>query len=478
MDGVVLAIDAGSTGAKAQYFDLRGRPGGPPVRVRMPIDTDGTADPDAVAAAVESVVDVALDRAGGNGRPLAVAMSCAWHGLVGLGQDGHATTVLSTWQHTGPEIERAAAELRRRLPDPAGVVRRTGAPVHPSFPAARLLAFATTRPEAVAATVRWCSTAEWLESRWFDAAPGPSSSMASGTGCFDQEAGEWDGEVLDAIGAAPGTFLPVDDGPRRGLAAAYRKRWPDLDGVEWWPAIGDGACALVGTGCAGSRAALTVGTTAAVRVLAPPAARAGRPAPLFAYLLDPERVVLGAARSNAGNLVEWAGRVLRLPHEDDDPVSGATARPPGQHGLMADPALAGERSPHWPLAASGSLSGLRHHTTALDVLQALLEAAVLGLTEGLRALEAHVGRVTLVASGGAVAASAGWRHLVADATGRPVVMSRVAEASARGAALVALEQLGGPLGAAAAADDGETIEPDPHRAALFAELPRTARGSD
>ncbi len=470
----MLAVDVGSTSAKAQWFCAPGRPLGPPVRVRMPIGPDGTADPDAVGAAVDSLVDGALDQPGGAGPPAAVAQSCAWHGLVGVGADGTPTTVLSTWQHTGPEVSQAAAELRRRLTDPAAVTRRTGAPPHPSFPAARLLAFGPTRPEAVAATVRWCSTAEWLESRWFAAAPGPSASMASGTGCYDQEAGAWDAEVLDAAGVPAGAFHTVDDGPRRGLAGAYRSRWPTLAGVEWMAPLGDGACALVGTGCTGSRAALTVGTSAAARVLAPPAARADRPGALFAYLLDPGRVVLGAARSNAGNLVEWAGGVLRL--DDADPVAAATARPPGSHGLMADPALVGERSPHWPLAASGSVLGLRPWSTARDVLQALLESAVLGLAGGLEALEAYVGPLTLVASGGAMA-SPGWRHLLADVTGHPVVVSRVEEASARGAALLALERLGLPLAADSAAQDGETVEPDPERALRFARMPRTARSS-
>jgi gluconokinase len=275
----------------------------------MPIGADGTADAHDLAGAVDSVIDGAMEQAGPGARgfpdmrvspapapaPAAVAVSCAWHGLVGLAADGSPATTLSTWQHTGPEVEGAAADLRRRLPDPEAVARRTGAPVHPAFPAARLVALAASRPEAVAATVRWCSTAEWLESRWFPAAPGPSSSMASATGCWDQEAEAWDGEVLAAIGVAPGALAPVDDRPRSGLAAPYRKRWPPLDGVPWMPALGDGACALVGTGCSGSRAALTVGTSAAVRVLAPPSTRAGRPAALFAYLLDPARLVLGAA---------------------------------------------------------------------------------------------------------------------------------------------------------------------------------------
>ena len=41
----VLAIDAGSTSAKAQPFDAAGRPVAPVVRGRVAIGLDGTADP-------------------------------------------------------------------------------------------------------------------------------------------------------------------------------------------------------------------------------------------------------------------------------------------------------------------------------------------------------------------------------------------------------------------------------------------------
>lgn len=262
---LVLAIDVGSTSAKAQAFDAAGDPAGPPVRGRVACRPDGTADPQAFAASVEAVVDEALRRPA----PIAaVALSCAWHGLAGLGPDG--------------------------------------APVHPSLPASRLLRYAEHEPDAFAATARWCSLGELLESRWFASPPGPSSSMASASGLFDQETGRWDDEVLDAVGIAPSTLAPVDDGARSGLAPAFRGRWPALAGVPWFPALGDGACTIVGTGCGSggsggdpgnARAALTVGTSAAVRLLAAPDRRAARPLGLFAYLLDPGRVVLGAARS-------------------------------------------------------------------------------------------------------------------------------------------------------------------------------------
>ena len=472
---VVLAIDAGSTSAKVQLFDAGGRPLGPPLRSPVAINPDGTADPLAFVASIEVAVDEALRH---REEPIdAVALSCAWHGLVGLGPDGRPTTPLSTWSATGPGVLAGAVELRRRLEqgDAVAVRRRTGVPVHPSLPAARLLAEGVRDPAAFAATARWCSIGELLETRWLTGAPGPSSSMASASGLFDQESGSWDSDVLLAVGLRPETLAPIDDAPRHGLDPALRTRWPALVDATWWPALGDGACALLGTAADrpaadGRRAALTVGTSAAVRVLAGPQERAARPDGLFAYLLDAHRVVLGAARSNAGNLVDWLGGVLRL---DGDLVAAVVDCPPGRHGLQADPALAGERSPDWPLVASGAVTGLTPATTALDVAQAFLEAAVCGLADAVDTLEEAVGQpLVLVGSGRALASSAAWRQLVADATGRPLRPSRVEEASARGAALAALAGLGWLHPGLDGDLDGEPVFPDPDRSAAFARLRR------
>src|SRR5947209_57774 len=124
---VVLAIDAGSTTAKAQLFDAAGRARGPAVRSRVALGADGTADAMTFVASVEAAVDEALRR--WTGAVDAVALSCAWHGLVGLGADGRPTTPLSTWSATGRAVVAGAVELRRRLEaggDLPAVVRRTG----------------------------------------------------------------------------------------------------------------------------------------------------------------------------------------------------------------------------------------------------------------------------------------------------------------------------------------------------------------
>ena len=157
-----------------------------------------------------------------------------------------------------------------------------------------------------------------------------------------------------------------------------------------------------------------------------------------------------------------------------DAVQQATVgRAPGGHGLRVDPSVITERSPDWPLFPSARLEGLRRTTTGLDILQAFTEAVAFGLADAVDALEAWAGPQALVLGGGA-SASVGWQHLLADVMGRPVACSPVTDESARGAALAAFARMGE---AAPRAPAGEpVVEPDPGRAAAFAEA-RAARAT-
>ena len=139
---------------------------------------------------------------------------------------------------------------------------------------------------------------------------------------------------------------------------------------------------------------------------------------------------------------------------------------PDSHGLTMLPLLSGERGPGWSDRAGAAIEGLTAATTPLDLLRAGLEAVALRFA----LLDADLpGDHTIVAPPAAGSAnSPAWTQIVADALGRPVAHSGVAEGSSRGAAVMALEALGEQPGEAPV---GETFEPDPeatetYRAAL------------
>ena len=147
------------------------------------------------------------------------------------------------------------------------------------------------------------------------------------------------------------------------------------------PALGDGACANVGVGCTTrARAAVTIGTSAAARVVYASESAEARPG-LFLYRLDERRFCDGGALSDGGNLHAWLVATLR---EVDD--AALVDRPAAAHGLVFLPFLGGERSLGWDPARRGLIRGLTFATTPLDLAQAALEGVCYRLAAVLDAI--------------------------------------------------------------------------------------------
>ena len=441
-DSLVLALDIGTSSARAALFDSQGallpgtlvRAG---YRLRTTEDGSAELDPEELARAVEELIDRAVELAG-NQPILGVGMATFWHSLLGVDAKGRPTTAILTWADT--RASRAVPALRARL-DPEAHHRRTGAYLHPSYPVARLAWLRAEYRDIWERTTRWLSFAEYLFLRWFGQAI-CSVSMASGTGLFDHRTLDWDFPTLEALGLKPSRLSPIGDEPASGLRADYARRWPALANVAWFPAWGDGACSNVGSGAVGlDRLALMVGTSGALRLL-----WEGQPVEppfgLWLYRLDRRRLVLGGALSEGGNFIDWVCREFRLPPLDElqEALAGY---PPGAHGLTWLPFIAGERSPGWTGHARATLSGVHLDTTALEVLRAALEAVACRFVLLYRLIqEAVPGERLLVGSGNGLVNNRAWAQIMADALGQPLALSPEPEASLRGAALVTLERLG------------------------------------
>ncbi|HEY8557299.1 MAG TPA: FGGY-family carbohydrate kinase, partial [Actinomycetes bacterium] len=151
-----------------------------------------------------------------------------------------------------------------------------------------------------------------------------------------------------------------------------------------------------------------------------------------------------AAFSGAGNLYAWLRQVTALPEEGS--VEEQLAKvPPGSRGVVVMPYHAGSRPPLDLAAGSGAITGLSLATTAVEILAATLESVCYRLAAGYEALASTLPRPPeVVASGGAIIASPWWQQTLADVLGRPVRVVDEPEASARGAALLALGQTNDP----------------------------------
>jgi gluconokinase len=372
--------------------------------------------------------------------PVAVAFDTFWHNVLGVDADGRPTTpVIHLFDTRSAAAARALAERIDNREQHA----RTGCMLHASYLPAKLLWLSQANPAAFRATRRWMSFGEYFFLKLFGN-PVASTSMVSGSGLWDQNRNEYDDAILSALPVERAQFCaPAEmDQPQTDLLPAYAALWPEFRGIPWYPALGDGACNNIGSGCiAPGRFALMVGTSGALRAVTE-ADRITIPEGLWCYRVDRRRLVLGGALSNGGGVFAWMERNLALPPAAEIEAALA-AMPPGAHGLTVLPLFAGERSTGWRADARAAITGLSVHTSAIEILRAALESVALRFRNIYDIMERQFGApAEVIASGGALLHSPAWTQMMAGALGRPVTLCSEKEATGRGAALLAMERLG------------------------------------
>jgi xylulokinase len=278
---------------------------------------------------------------------------------------------------------------------------------------------------------------------------------ASGTGYWSAASGGYRLDLLDLV-----------DPTRDWAAAVPPVLGPREEAGEWHgavvaPGTGDNMAGALGVGLRPGDVAMSIGTSGTVYALS------DRP------VADPTGSVAGFADAtgrhlplvctlNATKVTEAARRLLGVDMAAfDDLVLRA---PPGAGGLTLLPYLDGERTPDRP-GATGVLAGLRSDVTREQLARAAVEGVVCGLLDGLDALAAHAptgGRLLLLGGG---ARSRAYRRVVADLTGREVLVPRAAEQVAAGACVQAAAIATGAEPAdvadAWALGTGDTVAPGP-----------------
>ncbi|MEU2610504.1 FGGY family carbohydrate kinase [Micromonospora sp. NPDC007271] len=438
----ILALDLGTSSVRGVVLDVDAGPRGGALarrKVRLATGEDGTGTLDG-AGYLACLVDCLDELAAGGhlGDIELVATSAQWHSVLPLGGDGEPLGPVLTWLDTRPEPLTGA----HGPDDAAAFHQRTGTWWHRCYWTVRL---PWLRERTGGRVARFVGLAEYVLGALLDDAP-MSVSMASGAGLLDLRRADWDVEACDLAGVRAGELPALAPPGWCGrLRPGYARRWPQLAGARWADPVGDGAASNVGSGCVDpSRAAVTVGTSAAVRLLETAPAGAELPPlaeQLWRYRVDHQHVVTGAAYSSGGNLYAWANRELRLPAGAE--LEAALAQAAGDLRILANPRFGGDRPPGLAPAGCGELRGLSFGTTAVDLLAGLMTGLCRLVADDLAVLESGLDRPTeVVLGGGAMAASAWWRRAFAAALApRTVRHQRNPEVGATGAALVALGRI-------------------------------------
>jgi xylulokinase len=312
-----------------------------------------------------------------------------------------------------------------------------------------------------------------------------STASADPMGALDMREREWSTQILDAIGVPREKMLDlvapgIQTGTLSAAAAAETGLPRDLPVIAGG---GDGQCAGTGAGVSAAqpnRAYINLGTAIVSGSYANDY-RYDRAFRTEIAIADQGYILETCVRSGTF-LVDWltremlgadaAGkRDLLLALEQEAAVS-----PIGANGVVVVPYWQGCMTPYWDSCARGVIAGLSGSTKRGDIYRAFMEGVALEQANSSNSV-AKVSGVPIedfVAIGGG-AASDLWAQILADATGRPVLRSATVEASSLGAAIAAAKGAGWyhTIADAAAAMAGQpvrTFEPDPKRAARYAEL--------
>ena len=435
----LLSIDAGTSGVRAALFDERGAsvPGAQTRnhRVFTTVSDFAELDADQIVAEVIKAIDELVANSPG---PIdLIAISAFWHSLIGVDAADLPTTPLLTWADT--RAAQFAKALRENF-DEREIHARTGCRFHPSYWPAKLQWLKHEHREKFLNTRRWLGFAEYLCLRLFGERA-TSISMASATGLFNQRECDWDWDFVRDIGISRDTLPEIGSQVSARVSDSFASRWPALAEARLVTIVGDGAANNIGAGCSTKdRIALMIGTSGAMRVVF-----AGEPPPeldpaLWSYRVDQQHVVVGGALSDGGGLLQWLAESFRL--DRDELQSEVAALEPDAHGLTVLPFWSGERSTGWSSDARGGILGLRQKTTPVEIMRATLEAIAYRFALIARALDPVAPNATIFASGNALRSSPVWLQIIADVLGRPLLFGGTAEASIRGAALLALEAVG------------------------------------
>ncbi len=490
---IILTLDIGTSSLRAMLFDARACPiDETQIKYATHKTADGgnEADADVLRGYAEQAIDELLARAG-DASIAAVASDSMVSNVLGVDANGNAVTPIYTYADV--RGAREVAQLRARV-DEETTHQRVGTLFHTSYLPARMLWLARERAAEFHRAKYWMSLGEYFLLRW-TGQRACSYSVASWTGLLNRAQLAWDEELITQLPINNDQLSPlVDfDSPVGLLRDEYAARWRALRDAKFFPTLGDGATANIGSGCVdASRIALTIGTSSAMRVVLTPLPHPPLPSPelnsvrergegepkagvrgevprgLWAYRVTREHELVGGALSEGGALFSWMKETLALDLANIE--SDLAAMEPDAHGLTMLPFLAGERAPNWNADARGAIIGLGLNTRPIEIVRAGFESIAyrLGLIfELLRGVAPNANQV--IASGGALMNSPTWIQIIADTLGVPVIASAEAEATSRGTALLALKA----LGVITSLDElpaqlGAVYQPDAARHAIYA----------
>lgn len=398
-------------------------------------------DPELIWQAFQQSINDVVQQIGAD--PLTISLSSAMHSLIAIDENSKPLAPMMTWADS-----RSADIAEQLLSSSLGTAlyRLTGTPIHAMSPLCKLIWIRENQPELFKRTFKFISIKEYIWFKLFGTYE-CDYSIASCTGLMELEKLAWSDEALTVAGITVEQLSTLV--PTTCVRRDFDYNTLPFLGQETTFVIGasDGCLANLGTGAIQpGMAALTIGTSGALRV-ANDHAVFNEKAMTFSYLLDEHIYINGGPINNGGIALKWHLKNMLNKDELDeadynDAFNKVEKVDAGADGLIFLPYLQGERAPIWDAKSCGTFFGigLKHHRQHFT--RAVIEGVCYALNDVLQSLVASGQQIDQLNVSGGFVSSPVWLQTLADITGKKLVLASTEDASAVGAAYLAMKATG------------------------------------
>ncbi|MGX6978654.1 gluconokinase [Vagococcus elongatus] len=287
---------------------------------------------------------------------------------------------------------------------------KTGTPIHPMTPFAKIMHFQKT--QEFSPETKWYGLKELLL-HMFTGRHLIDFSTASATGLFNLLERCWDQEILNYLGINETQLGKLVD--TTATFNIQRKTAVELglsEDVKILAGASDGCLATyAGYKTTGIPHSLTVGTSAALRKISHKPVLDFKQQN-FCYYLQEDMYVVGAPSNNGGNVLEWAAQLFSDKPEDffEQLETIGKRSPLGANGIRFFPYVFGERAPFWDMTMQASFKNLTATHRKEDIIRGIAE----GIIMNLRLLKCMLNPVQIVTINGGFFQNIFLKQLTAD----------------------------------------------------------------
>ena len=441
---VVLALDLGTTSAKAVLFNTEGKliaEAEKEVTSHYPHKDWVEQDPDDIERAAVTAIQTVMSHDEVNpSHILGVGLSCAMHSLICVDENFAPLSRAMIW------ADGRSHQQARALKQNDGHVfyKNTGMPTHTMSPFTKLLWMKENDFEPYQKAAYFVSVKEYILQKWFNH-HAIDYAMASATGLFNIHTFDWDTSALDLVGVKRNQLSKIVP-PTEIFTHIHESIAREMGISDETPFVigsADGQLANLGSGAISpGEVAISAGTSGAIRQMVE-----GFPVSdneeTFCYAFTENLSIVGGPTNNGGIALQWVKELLGYEGTFEAFIEEASDVAPGADGLLFHPYINGERAPLWNQHARGNFFGISVTHQEKHFIRAVLEGIVYNLYHIGQVLADQIGQPEKITVNGGLARSPIWNQILADVFGQEICVQETHHSAAWGAAwtaLVALEK--------------------------------------